>query len=206
MSKRTAWIAFGLLLISFGCAGPRAGGPALPLPPVRLRPPSAMPADFQWRQRVTVSYGDRSPRSFDAVLQKQGDRLSLVGLTPLNTVTFVVQQNGLEVTFDNRTDEALPFDGRHILQDVQRVYFPWLDGPTTSGIRVGEKLGEQVTERLDGQQVVERTFERAGRPPVRVIFEGLRGPERPPSRAVLENRRYDYRLIIETAEPNSPPG
>ena len=200
-----SWVALCTLMVSVGCGAPQTRPQGAP-PPVELRPPKAMRLDFQWRQRVTVSYGERSPRSFDAVLHKQGDRLSLVGLTPLNTVTFVVQQVGLEVSFDNRTGEPLPFDGRHILQDVQRVYFPWLEGPATAGIREGEAHGERVTERLEGVQVVERTFQRVDRPPVRVVYEGLRGPGQPPARVILKNERYDYRLIIETAAPDSPSG
>lgn len=158
-----------------------------------------MPRDFVWRQRVTVAYGEREPRSFDAVLQKRGDRLSLVGLTPINTVTFVVEQAGLDVTFDNRTGEPLPFDGRHIMQDFQRVYFPWLNGESADGTRKGVVLGEQVSEQVADGQVVVRRFDRPQRQPVTVRFEGLRGVGRPPQRVVLENQRYGYRLVIETS-------
>ena len=196
-----------------GCAGaqPRAApgdpDPASGLAPVvQLRPPAVVARDFSWRQRVSVQYGDRSPRSFDAVLQKKGDRLSLVGLTPLNTVTFLVEQRGQDVRFDNRTGQALPFDGRHILQDVQRVFFPWLTGPVADGHRAGAVLDEQVSERWERGRLVERTFAQTGRPSVRVTFSGaVSGPSEhaPPARAVLENQRYGYRLVIETAPQES---
>ena len=196
-----------LLVLTTHCATPGPGsGPASaagPSPagivrrPAQLRPPSVLTADFVWRQRVTVQYADRPARSFDAVLQKRGETMSLVGLTPINTVTFIVEQRDMAVTFDNRTGQTLPFDGRYILQDVQRVYFPWLVGPTEDGVRSGAMLGESVSERLVAGRVVERRFERDGFPPVIVTLEGGSAGN-PPERAVLDNPRYRYRLSIET--------
>ena len=166
-------------------------------PPPKLLEPSVFGPDFSWRQRVTVRYGERQPRSFDAVLQKQGDRMLLVGLTPINTVTFVVEQRGREVAFDNRTGQELPFDGRYILQDVQRVFAPWLSGPEVSGRRVGERFGERIEERLVDGRVVERTFRRGQQPPIRVQLKV--GPVGTPApQAILENPRFGYRLTIET--------
>ena len=199
---RFGWGALALLL--FACAG---GGPAVgsrpssrPNTPVTLLPPSAMTDDFSWRQRVTVQYGDNAARSFDAVLQKKGAVLSLVGLTPINTVTFLVRQEGTNVTFDNRTGQSLPFDGRHILQDVQRVFFPWLTEDVVDGTRTGVVLGETVTERLRSGRVVERVFDRDGLPSVRVALNPADRPGSGPApTAVLTNDRYGYRLVIATS-------
>lgn len=168
--------------------------------PVELRSPEVFEGDFTWRQRVTVRYADQPSRSFDAVLEKKGPQLSLVGLTPINTVTFVVEQRGLDVRFDNRTGRDLPFDGRHILQDVQRVFFPWLLGAEHAGVREGQVLGEYVTEQVRAGSVVQRRFDRPGMKSVVVTLDGVRDGVDPPARAVLDNERYGYRLIIETAK------
>lgn len=189
------WLLFLVALGACATSPTPSETPSKRPPPVRLRPPSDMPGAFSWRQRVTVSYPDASPRTFDAVLEKSADTLSLVGLTPINTVMFVIEQNGTEATLDNRTGEALPFDATYVLRDVQRVFFPWLDG-----VRAGEVDGVAVTEeiRSDGR-VVSRTFRMPGEGAVVVTFDGLRAPGEPPERAVLEDARYGYRLEIETA-------
>lgn len=168
-------------------------------PKIALRAPGSVAADFVLRQRVTVQYGESKPRSFDAVLEKKGDRLALLGLTPINTVTFLAELVGDKVRFDNRTGRELPFDARPILLDVQRVYFPWLDGPAAEGAREGQVGAERVTERLEDGRIAKRTFALADGPSVQVDFEPPAAVARPSKGTVtLVNPRYGYRLVIET--------
>lgn len=197
LTVRGPWWSAVVVAAVAACQG---GGTPRPvqIKPVDIRSPGEMPGDFQWRQTVAVKYADRDARSFDAALDKRGDTLRLVGLTPLGTVMFVAEAEGTAVRFENRTGEPLPFDGSHILLDVQRVFFPWLEGDIEDGVREGRRGEEQIRERWEGGRLLERVFERGSEEAVRVRYlePGPRG--QPAPRIELENPRYHYRLSIET--------
>src|SRR5690606_31057451 len=100
----------------------RPDGPAVgdgPGYPGLLRSPGALPeGDFLWQQRVTARWGDEEAQGFDAALQRQGDTLTLVGLTPMGSKAFVVTQRGEALTFDNDSGRDMPFPPRYIMLDV----------------------------------------------------------------------------------------
>lgn len=181
-----------LVLASSGCRS----APALPrAASVRIRPPADRPGDFQWRQTVAVRYGEEDPRSFDAVLEKTGNELRLVGITPLGTVTFLAEARDTTVRFENRTGRALPFDGSHILLDVQRVFFPWLDGPFVNGHREGIRDALAIRERAVDGQLVERSFSDAEGPVATVRYLE---PGDPAPVAELIGHRFGYVLSLRT--------
>ncbi len=182
-----------LSLLLVGCSAAPPSPPRLlgsePYPGV-LRAVETLPHDFLWRQRVTVRWTG-GEEGFDAALQKRGGTLTLVGLGPYDTPAFVLTWNGREIGFENRTDRALPFPPRYILLDVQRVFFPWLP----PGQATGEVDGERITERLEGDVLLRRTFERLdGQPPgaITVTYEG--------DRAILDNGWFGYTLTVETSD------
>ncbi len=149
---------------------------------VEVRDPATHRGDFTWREEVTVRVAGQPARVFEAALEKRGDALRLVGLSPLGTVLFVAEAVGREVRFDNRTGEPLPFDGGPILRDVTRAHFDWLDGPVEGGARAGEGFGELVEERFQGGALVERRFLRSGvtvayRPGVALLSDPALGYE-----------------------------
>jgi hypothetical protein len=162
------------------------------------------PGDVLWQQRVTASWGERGRRGFDAALQKRGDELALIGLSPMGSAGFVVQLAGLEISLRNETDQELPFPPRFMLLDVQRTYFPWLahDGQVRAdGDYEGVVADERVLESVRDGRLVQRRFTRLdGRPAgeIRVRYEWGRDDWRGPSRAVLENGWFGYRLEIDT--------
>lgn len=195
-------VAGTLLGIVGACRSTSPPVPAIPvLAPVPIRSVAEMPGDFQWRQTVTVMYRDQKPRSFDAVLEKQGNVLSLVGLTPVQTILFVARAVGTSVEFENRTGQWLPFGGSHILRDVQRAYYPWLSGSCDEGRR-SRSFGEGSVEELcRSGRVVERVFEQAGKPAVRVAYrDRARFTDGPPGVVTLVDEQNEYRLEIETLE------
>jgi hypothetical protein len=162
-----------------------------------------MPGSFLWQQRVTARWGDGEQRGFDAALQKHGDTLVLVGLTPLGTKAFVVTQRGEAISVDNDSGQRMPFPPRYIMLDVQRVFFPWLAGEAWSGeqTRSGEVAGERVSERFESGHLRERCFERLdGQPAGRlcVSYEGWEAGLEAPVRAVLDNTWFGYRIEIDT--------
>lgn len=204
LARWGAYAAFALLLT--GCCTVRSGG-AVPSAagagyPGELRAPGAVPGDFLYQQRVTARWGGGEARGFDAALQKRGDVLTLVGLTPMGTKAFVVTQTGDEVVLDNTSGQDMPFPPRYIMLDVQRVLFPWLEGePPHDGAREGEVGGERVVETWHEGELVERCFVRLDHQPegrLCVSYEGWAPGEAAPRRAVLDNAWFGYRLEIET--------
>lgn len=174
--------------------------------PGELLPPAALGADLLWQQRVTASWGDSEQRGFDAAVQKQGDTLTVIGLSPLGQAGFVLVQRGLQVTFENHTDMHLPFPPRYVLLDVQRAFFPWLP-PLAADAGDGEReqvvgLERIVEVRKDGR-LVERRFTRldgkpAGTIVVRYEWTGTDAGRRAPTRAVLDNGWFGYRMTVDT--------
>ena len=193
---------FAPCLIAFvvACASARPAPPPRPYPGVLTRP-SAHPGDFIRRQKLTARFGEQT-QSFEAVLQKQGDKLKLVGLTPFGTKAFLLEQDGLEVTFTSFMPRELPFPPRYILQDVHRVYFSGGPGePLSDGEHAREQPGEKITERWLGGRLLERRFTRvAGDPPgvLAVTYEGGLAGGTSPRLIAIDNGWLGYSLSIET--------
>ncbi len=200
---------FTLTLVGLvGCGGNQAatksiaaGPKAIPQEyPGWLRDPGLLKGDFEQQQRVTVSVPGREESSFEAVLKKEGNQLSLIGLTPFSTVIFAAQQTGLNLQFSNQTGEKLPFGARSILLDVQRAFFPWLEGPIESGRRQGMVKEEQVVEVYQDSSLVERSFLRKGTAEAKmIVVKYQRRMDGTISVVELENQLYGYSLKIEVA-------
>jgi hypothetical protein len=211
------WRAAGALLVLLSaCASP----PERPTLadgdyPGVLRVPTALPDDVLWQQRVTARWGDGQQRGFDAAVQKQGDVLTVLGLSPTGSVGFVIRLQNGSVTLQNQTDMEVPFPARFVVLDVQRVFFPWLPEapPTDDGNREGVVDGEHVLERWRRGRLVERRFARLdGRPAgsITITYEWSDDRRRvSPVRALLDNAWFGYRLVIDTHAENllpAPPG
>ncbi len=78
------YACFALVVVFTACC-PAARLDKLPADayPGELRAPAELGANVMWRQKVTAKWGKSESRSFVAVLQKQGERLSLLGLSPM---------------------------------------------------------------------------------------------------------------------------
>jgi hypothetical protein len=180
--------------------------------PGLLRPPDVLAVDVLWQQRVTATWKPDGRRGFDAALQKRGEELTLIGLSPMGTPGFVVVLRGQAISLRNETDRELPFPPRFMLLDVQRVSFPWLaaDGAVRAdGTYEGVVDEERVVETVRGGRLVERRFTRLdGRPQgtITVRYEWGQPDWLGPTRAVLENGWFGYGLAIDTlAETRLPP-
>lgn len=171
--------------------------------PGALTDPASTDFDVMMRQRVTVTLPDRELH-FDAVLQKRGRELTMLGLTPFGTRAFVIQQAGLEVTFTPTQRVELPFPARFMMLDAQRVFFR--DGgpaPAPDGDREVTRDGEVMRETWLGGRLMRRVYRRAsGEPPGEVVVEyegGMRGRVAP--RVVrYRNGFVGYSLTIVTLE------
>jgi hypothetical protein len=141
--------------------------------------------------------------AFDAVLQKKGNELTLVGLTPFGSRAFVIRQVGTVLSFESFVPQTLPFPPSYIVVDVERVFFPWTDAPPpTDGERRFSRDAEAVAEQWEGGKLRRRTFAFAeGHPPGEIVIDYDGGMEiggAPPPHVSFDNGQYGYHLDITT--------
>jgi hypothetical protein len=206
-TMRSALPGMGLLLLIPACATPpRAPSLTEADYPGMLQAPGNLAVDVLWRQRVTAHWPE-GERGFDAAVQKQGDTLTVMGLSPLGPgFAFILRGDQIETV--NQSGQELPFPPRFILLDVQRVFYPWLPpaGPGATvpdGRREGIAGGERVVEVWQKGRLAERTFTRVDRRPegaITVRYAWDRADWLAPTRAVLANGWFGYELTVETAE------
>src|SRR5262249_22064274 len=126
--------------------------------PCVLHDPSTLGRDFMVRQSLTIhAQRDGKPvdGQFDAIVQKRGDTLLIVGLGPMNVKAFTLEQRGDRITFHQLVGPELPFSPRNIIVDVHRVFFKRLPSPEHgfAGVLRGELDGETVEETWrDGER------------------------------------------------------
>lgn len=183
-----------LLLIPLMCAC--AAVPA-PVPDPELLILDDAGASFMARQEVTGVFGPEVHR-FEAVFQKQGLELTVIGLTPFGTKAFVLVQEGRAVRFEDLMpkDRKLPLKPSYLLADIHHAFL--VSG--TPGEWTPTLGGEEVLEEAQRGRLVSRTFRKVGEedPAVRVTYEGTVGQGKFPRVARLKNLRYGYSLQIET--------
>ena len=174
--------------------------------PGALPDPSTLRQDFMVRQSLTIrTRRDGKPVEYqlDAVLQKQGDTLLIMGFGPMNTKAFTLTQRRDRIEFVQYVGPELPFSPRNIVVDVHRVYFKRLPLPREkhySGVLLGELDGEVVEETWRDGHLRASTFTRPGgtlEGAVRVDREPGCDPDRcEPETATLRNEWFGYTLTI----------
>lgn len=197
-------LALCALLAQGGC---RAASPAAPsgdpADTYRLRPPSELTPDMVVEQHVTATKDGKSG-GFDAVVQKRGDELLLIGLGPMGVRAFVLRQEGSAVSYEQRLGPTLPFAPKNALVDVHRAFFKRLAEPQAETAPDGERHGtiddEEVTETWKAGALVGRSFRTIGQPAstVRVVYgPGCLVGRCEPATVELTSERHGYRLFIE---------
>lgn len=198
-----------------GCSGQPVRPPVLTdaMYPWPLRQSTELGPNFLWQQRLTARVGPRSD-SLQVAVQKQGDTLTMIGLTPFNTKAFALTQTGDTIDFKKFVDRELPFPPRYVLVDFQRTWLALgtsklgpLPGAGTlpeDGKEITGLDGEVLTQRVQGGKLVERQFARLGAPgeanplpPLTIRYSGYR-PDGLPGKVVLANKWFGYELEIET--------
>jgi hypothetical protein len=195
----------GLVLCAWaaGCGGRSHSTPAEY--PGHLRPPSEVAVSFMLRQHLRARY-DGKESSFDAVLQKRGDELVLLGLAPYGGRAFVLTQRGEHYEAEKFVPVRLPFPPRHILNDIHRVFLRGtaLGQRLPDGTHSFEEHGERVVERWEGGRLRVRTFERLDGTPAGTIDVDFQSEVPPggiaPTEIVLRNGWFGYELHIATVE------
>jgi hypothetical protein len=198
----TLWMAAcGGGLLAAACGG---GLHSQLLQPTRetgpLLPPAQIHADFVWRQRIDVRFKERR-ESFSAVIEKRGDHLILLGLTPFGSRAFALEQRGSRATFTPYIDIQLPFSPLYILADVHRAFFRGLAGaPLSDGWHEGVADDERIRERWAEGRLFEREYrslDHSGNMVSIQYREGMLGFSPSPT-IELTSRRFGYALTITT--------
>lgn len=209
MSSRFVPLLAACLVLPGACRSAPPQRPRAADYPGVLRSPAALERDVLLRQHVTARWGEEEERGFDAVLQKHGGALTVLGLSPAGSLGFSVVQRADAIELTNHMPEDFPFEPRFILLDVQRAFYPWLPGPSgprADGEHAAEVDGERVVETWSAGRLVERIFTRLSGEPageIRIRFHWERADLGVPSRTVLDNGWFGYRLTIETLEETS---
>lgn len=193
-----ARLATPLLLLALGCVTgppPRTGGGSED--PGELVATQDIPGSFLMRQLIRFRFGEEAG-SFEAVIQKHCDEVTVVGLTPFGSPAFSIRQRGLQVEVESNLPGPWPFPPRHVLVDVHRIYFLPLASPAPpDGTHETLRGAETLVERWSSGRLAERSFRRvSGEPPGRVVvtYPGGATSGLTPREARLENERYGYSL------------
>jgi hypothetical protein len=196
-----------LVVACLGACSPKPPvGPPLPERPYTctLHPLSTLGPDFTVRQHVQAS-GHGRGGGFDAVLQKKGDTLVLVGLIA-GVRAFALKQVGDRVSFEQSLGPAMPFPPEYAVIDVHRVYWKRLprgaDAPPTGTVE-GELDGEAVREVWSNGNLVERRFTRPGEFEGAVRIEygaGCTAARCQPASVRIVNEWFGYEVRIENGE------
>lgn len=164
-------------------------------------PALAQRGDFMARQSLLGRQGEREIHG-EVVVQKQGEALTLIGMTPFGSKAFVIQQDAAGVRSQEVLPGALPFPAEFMLLDVHRALFMGLSpGTGADGTRRGEREGEAITETWQGGKLMRRSFERLDRRPrgkIEIEYVGGMTGERPPARIRFKNGWFGYTIEIST--------
>lgn len=194
---------FGCLIAAVtGCVTPPPPEPEILVAASRL----ATFPDYLARQKVTGLFrGHRE--TFEAALQKKGDALTVIGLTPFGTKAFVLEQTpaGLKFTNHMPPGRSLPLQPRYLLQDIHHAFFltaPGAPPASDAGSRphLRGKVGREVIDEVwdPSRRAVLARYFRGAAGDVGVTYEPGMADRLPPARARVENERYGYTLEIET--------
>jgi len=205
--------ALVLLVIVSACAGtPKRHFDVLSSAPAEypgtLRDPKTIAANFFVRQTLTVHTTDKQGKpveaELEAVLQKQGDTLQVVGFGPMSVKAFTLVHKGDRIVFDQFYGPQMPFSPRNIVVDIHRVFFMRLPPPTDpkfTGVNKGELDGEHVEETWKDGQLRATTFTRPGDPKLKgairiQLSDGCDPQHCEPETAQLRNEWFGYTLSI----------
>lgn len=173
-----------------------------------LHDPATLKPNFMVRQTLTLRSkskyeGKPVEGEIDAVLQKDGDSILIIGFGPMNIKAFTLLHKGGTITFENFVGRELPFSPRNILVDVHRVFFKRLPapvGPNYSGVQRGQLDGETLEETWQDGELRASTFTRPGdtlKGAVRIQFGTGCAPDYcEPETAMLRNEWFGYTLTI----------
>ncbi len=173
-----------------------------------LHDPATLKPNFMVRQTLTLRSkskyeGKPVEGEIDAVLQKDGDSILIIGFGPMNIKAFTLLHKSTTITFENFVGRELPFSPRNILVDVHRVFFKRLPTPADpkySGVQRGQLDGETLEETWQDGELRGSVFTRPSstfKGAIRIQFGTGCAPDHcEPDTAMLRNEWFGYTLTI----------
>jgi hypothetical protein len=198
-------------ILACACGGPQKSSVIATNAPSEypgvLHDPSTLAQNFMVSQSLTIhTVRDGKPvdAELDAVLQKQGDTLLIIGFGPMHVKAFTLTQRGDKIEFAQFMGPQLPFSPRNIVVDVHRVYFKRLPAPADpkyTGVLRGTLDGEQVVETWQDGQLRASVFTRPTDPKLKGAIRvelgaGCTPSHCEPESAKLANEWFAYTLSI----------
>ena len=185
---------FGLAALGLGCRHWLGLPAALPDCPGELVATEELPGEFLWRESVRVR-GPGVDAALELAVQRRGQELALVGLSPLGARLFSVTQRGLTTAVDAPVARALEGPPLNLLRDLHRVRFLSAGEPPPGQETSTRVVGEtRIQEEWRDGRLVLRRLESAGARGGEVVelrFEpGTAGAGNP--RVELHNRACGY--------------
>jgi hypothetical protein len=198
----TCWAARLIPLLLLACVSDHPPEPTARLDPSgELVTTEEIPGNFLMRQQIDFRYGEQSG-SFEAVVQKHCEELTVIGFTPFGTRAFSIRQRGIEVSVEYHLPGGWPFSPRHVLLDIHRSYFvPISENPPHEETREISRGGETILESWSAERLVERRYHPGSREPagsIVVTYVGGATARTPARRVRLHNERYGYDLDVTT--------
>ncbi|MDX2019522.1 MAG: DUF3261 domain-containing protein [Deltaproteobacteria bacterium] len=201
--KRWLFVFFWL----WSCAAPQNRASKSDVPPESFVNMADVPWNFEWRQTIKADYpnpkqpGTREAATLEVVLQKQGNVLTMVGLTPMGTRAFVARQQGVTVTSDTQPNK-LPFPAALVFLDVNRSLFVGI-GPTAlaNGWHTQSSHGVDIKDLWRGGLLIDREmFDAQFNSKLSIRYSPGYKAGMAPDTLVLTNHRFGYSLTIKTLE------
>lgn len=189
---------------------------------------AAIEDDFALRQQIHGVWNERE-FGLECVVQKQGTKLTVVGLTPFGTKAFVLTQSGSDIQYQPILTQAEALPPEFIVADIHRSLLwasPGAD-PMDSGAaadpqsgaarprslvasfagrgtgeRSAQWRGERVTEHWQANALVWRSFEDPDRARQWSVEFGELEPTLAglPGTMTIDNGWFGYRLSIRNLE------
>lgn len=194
--KASCWVSLASLLLACAPAPHAPYGLS-----ANLRDPAGVPRDMTVRQHIAVvamtEHGEEEG-AFDAVLQKHGGELLVIGLGPAGVRTFVLRQTAAAVTLDQRFGSPLPFAPERIVLDIHRVFFRCAQPPPLGeGMAFAVVDGDSLVEHWTQGQLVERRLVASdGEHVVMTFGPGCTVAACRPASVTLTSETRNYRLSI----------
>ena len=158
--------------------------------------------------RLELRYSLRSSSvdtAFRLAVEKRGDELTLVGLSPLGAVLFSVVQTGVDLEVDALPAAVLAVPPENVLRDLHRALFVGVASAPLDGEVHAVRDGTRLIEVWSDGRLRRRSFERAGgKPPGEIVIEFVASPAEGLAEARIDNGWCGYRATLVTLAQSAP--
>ena len=200
MTRRLGTALAALAILASGGCGHLPFAPrAMRECPGAIRSTDEIAGDLRLDLRLLVR-SEKVDTALRLAVEKRGDALVLVGLSPLGAVLFSVRQTGTDTEVEALPAALLEIPPENVLRDLHRVHFLTASTPlAANGTSDVVRDDTRITEHWQGGTLRSRTFERVnGRPRGQVVVDFVAKPAEGLSEARIHNGWCDYEATLVT--------